>query len=113
MADTAESSVLKVVFVALASPAVQKICESWDIVNDIGELQRSLTTEAEGVVVEEDEDDVNGGEGGLRFQLKKAAYEAEDLIHNLTIIAANLVDSGNQRSESYDDLDLDLDEVSP
>ena len=105
MADRVESSVLKVIFDSLASPVVEKIFEIWDLENDVGELQTSLTTEAEAAV----DDDVNGGLG-LRFELKNSAYDAEDLIHDLMIIAANLIDSGDQRSQRYDlDLDLDLD----
>ena len=74
----------------------------------MGELQTSLTTKAEDVI----DNDVNGGLG-LRFELKNSAYDVEDLIHNLMIITANLIDFGDQRSQRYNlDIDLDLDGVA-
>ncbi|XP_062082723.1 uncharacterized protein LOC133789025 [Humulus lupulus] len=95
MADTVESSLLKLFFDAFPSPALQKIAELWDLKNDIAELQSSLAT----AVAAAEDDDVNGGVDDLRFQLRITAYEAEDMLHILTIIGAKLIDDSgrNQR----------------
>ncbi|KAM6595537.1 hypothetical protein CsatA_006061 [Cannabis sativa] len=89
MANTIESSLLKLFFEALSSPTLQKIAQIWDLKNDVAELQRFLATASE----EEEEDyDFNG-----ELRLIKA-YEAEDMLHSLTIIAGKLIDdSGTNR----------------
>ncbi|KAM6576372.1 hypothetical protein CsatB_028209 [Cannabis sativa] len=90
MANTIESSLLKLFFNALSSPTLQKIAQLWDLKNDVAELQRFLATASE---EEEEEDyDFNG-----ELRLIKA-YEAEDMLHSLTIIAGKLIeDSGTNR----------------
>uniref|UniRef100_A0A803R357 Uncharacterized protein n=1 Tax=Cannabis sativa TaxID=3483 RepID=A0A803R357_CANSA len=91
MANTIESSLLKLFFNALSSPTLQKIAQLWDLKNDVAELQRCLATASE----EEEEEEDYDFNGELRL-IK--AYEAEDMLHSLTIIAGKLIDdSGTNR----------------
>ena len=87
MVDSIESSVFQSLIGLLASPIAQKIGDVFDLGEELQALARARA-----------QDDVVDGSRGIQRRL--VAYEDEDLLHNLMIVAASFMDSGEEEEGS-------------
>ena len=89
MVDSIESSVFQSLIGLLASPIAQKIGDVFDLGEELQALARARARA---------QDDVVDGSRGIQRRL--VAYEDEDLLHNLMIVAASFMDSGEEEEGS-------------